>query len=107
MANADGMQQLMERLVALEGALVQERDQRGQAEAALRQQMQNQQAAQTPIDRPMGSALVDTRQLGKPDKFDGRDECWKEWKFVTKSYLCAVNQGARALLDKAERTRWT
>ena len=91
MENADAMQHLQQMwdiLRVVEGALTAEREQRGHAEEALRRQMHNQQAAQVHVSRPVGSDLVDTRQLGKPDKFDGRDEGWKEWKFVTKSYLC-------------------
>ena len=31
-------------------------------------------------DRQVG--FVDTKLLGKPDKFDGKDTSWKDWRFV-------------------------
>ena len=46
--------------------------------------------------------VVDTRLLGKPDKFDGTNGMWRDWKFTAKSYLCATDSSLKALLDKVE-----
>ena len=93
MATEAQVHELVQRLLSLETALTSERE--------ARQALQTQFAG-APLQPAPSLSLVDTRQLGKPDKFDGRDENWKEWKFVTKSYLCAVNQHSRPLLDRAE-----
>ena len=34
-----------------------------------------------------GQGLVDTRVLGKPGTFSGKDEDWPEWSFVMKAYI--------------------
>ena len=47
---------------------------------------------------------IDTRLLGKPDKFDGQDSCWRDWKFITKAKLQAALPDIRALLLMAEET---
>ena len=49
----------------------------------------------------LGGSLVDTRQIGKPEKWDGKSEGWKEWHFVTRSYLIAAN---RVLAEMLQRT---
>ena len=46
--------------------------------------------------------VVDTRLLGKPEKFDGSNATWRDWKFTAKSYLCATNSSLKAMLDQAE-----
>ena len=46
--------------------------------------------------------VVDTRLLGKPERFDGSNNAWREWKFTCKSYLCAIDSTFKSLLDKAE-----
>ncbi len=53
-------------------------------------------------DRQMG--FVDTKLLGKPDKFDGKDTSWKDWRFVTRAYFLAAMSGIGLLLDLAEGT---
>ena len=45
--------------------------------------------------------IIDTRQLGKPDKFDGVDGNWSDWKFVATSYLAATNHALKVMLDTA------
>ena len=47
---------------------------------------------------------IDTRLLGKPDKFDGQDSCWRDWKFITKAYTQVALPKICALLVKAEET---
>jgi hypothetical protein len=53
-------------------------------------------------DRHIG--FVDTKLLGKPDKFDGKDTSWKDWRFVTRAYFLAAMPGIDLLLDLAEGT---
>ena len=53
-------------------------------------------------DRQMG--FVDTKLLGKPDKFDGKDTSWKDWRFVVRAYFLAAMPGIDLLLDLAEGT---
>ena len=47
---------------------------------------------------------IDTRLLGNPDKFDGQDSCWRDWKFITKTYIQAALPDIRVMLVKAEET---
>ena len=47
---------------------------------------------------------IDTRLLGKLDKFDCQDSCWRDWKFITKAYTQAALPDIRALLVNAEET---
>ena len=53
-------------------------------------------------DRQMG--FVDTKLLGKPDKFDGKDTSWKDWRFVVRACFLAGMPGIDLLLDLAEGT---
>ncbi len=48
--------------------------------------------------------FVDTKLLGKPDKFDGKDTSWKDWRFVVRAYFLAAMPGIDLLLDLAEGT---
>ena len=50
------------------------------------------------------AGCIDTRLLGKPDKFDGQDSCWRDWKFITKAYIEAALPDIRTLVIKAEET---
>ena len=47
---------------------------------------------------------IDTRLLGKPDKFDGQDSCWRDWKFIIKAYIRAALPDIRTLLVKVEES---
>ena len=53
-------------------------------------------------DRHIG--FVDTKLLGKPDKFDGKDTSWTDWRFVTRAYFLAAMPDIDLLLDLAEGT---
>ena len=44
--------------------------------------------------------LVDTRQLGKPDKFSGEPAAFEDWSFVLEAYMCCVNRGFQALFER-------
>ena len=60
----EALGQMMQRMAALEGELVQQR----QANTML-QALVSQAAASAPAQR---TSIIDTRGLGKPDSFDGR-----------------------------------
>ena len=57
--------------------------------------------------RPHSPSMVDTRGLGNPDKFSGKDEDWIEWRYKAVSWLKAVKTtetvDVKSLLDWAER----
>ena len=53
-------------------------------------------------DRPSLRATVDTRLLGKPEKFMGEDSKWKDWEFVTRAYLVAAIEGIEAYSRDAD-----
>ena len=63
-------------------------------------------AASSPVGASSSSmaGCIDTRLLGKPDKFDGQDSCWRDWKFITKAYIQAALPDIRTLVIKAEET---
>ena len=80
-------------------------------EAALRQnaetvvaQLRNTVGTMTgaPPPPPPQLQLVDTRMLGRPATWDGSDSGWKDWKFVTASYLLAAMPALEPLLSRAE-----
>ena len=48
------------------------------------------------------TSMVDTRFLGTPERWNGGDAGWKEWRFITRAYLQAAMPIIGDLLDKAE-----
>ena len=88
---------VMERQGAMENALMQERQARAEAEQRLSVALgevggradaavatASVGASSTPVGVSSSSMMscIDTRLLGKRDKFDGQDSCW----FITKAY---------------------
>ena len=63
-------------------------------------------AASSPVGASSSSmaGCLDTRLLGKPDRFDGQESCWRDWKFITKAYIEAAVPDIRTLVIKAEET---
>ena len=87
------IQHLLDRQQQLEAALTLEQ----QARTAL------EQRAMTPrAEESSSRSNIDTRLLGKPDRFDGSDASWKDWEFVTRSYLMAAIGGIGPGLQAAE-----
>ena len=97
---SDQLRVVMERQAALENALMQERQARAEAEqrlnVALGEVGGRADAAVATASAGAASALmgagsnstmgcIDTRLLGQPDKFDGQDSCWRDWKCITKA----------------------
>ena len=110
---------VMERQGALENASMQERQamaeagQRlsvalgevgGRADAAVATAAAGASPTQVTVSSSSMMDCIDTRLLGKPDKFDGQDSCWRDWKFITKAYIQAALPDIRVLLVKAEET---
>ena len=67
----DAFNQMMQRMAALEGELVQQRQNYATLQASV-----SQAAASVPVQR---ASVVDTRGLGKPDSFDGSGAKWRDW----------------------------
>ena len=44
--------------------------------------------------------LVDTRQLGKPDKFSGEPSEFEDWSFILEAYMCCVDREFAALFER-------
>ena len=83
----------------------QQAEQRQQlAEQALLEERGHRQATQARLDQQRAAAvgMVDTRLLGKPEKWDGTDRAWKDWRFVTRAYLMAAMPATSVALDRAE-----
>ena len=110
---------VIDRQGALETALIQEQqagaeaerrlgvalgDVGGRADAAVAAATAG--AASSPVGASSSSmaGCIDTRLLGKLDKFDGQDSCWRDWKFITKAYIQAALPDIRTLVIKAEET---
>ena len=50
---------------------------------------------------------VDTRNLGRPESFDGQDAKWRDWSIVFKSYAGLVNPFLADAMQRAERSEGT
>ena len=110
---------VMERQGALENALMQQRlaraeaEQRlsvalgevgGRADVAVATAAAGASPSLVSVSSSSMLGCIDTRLLRKPDKFDGQDSCWRDWKFITKAYIQAALPDIRVLLVKAEET---
>ena len=42
--------------------------------------------------------MVDPWQLGKPERWNGDDKSWKDWRFVARAYLMAALPAVHGLL---------
>ena len=103
----DQLQMILIRQPELEQALLREQAARVSAQGeveAIRASMTSTANGPPGLrdDRHIGFA--DTKLLGKPDKFDGKDTSWKDWRFVTRAYFLAAMPGIDLLLDSAEGT---
>eukprot|EP00971_Amphidinium_carterae_P333931 6468960-Amphidinium_carterae.1 len=78
-----------------------------QAEVArLQQEVQalqhaQQQTAQVRVS-PGHMGGIDTRIIGKPDTFTGKQEAWKDWAIVLRSYSAASTPILAPLMEKSE-----
>ena len=113
-SSSDQLRLVMDRQGALENDLMQERQARAEAERRLSVALGEVggRADVAVVERllpgkrefQLWMGCIDTRLLGKPDKFDGQDSCWRDWKFITKAYIQAALPEIRALLVRAEET---
>ena len=46
--------------------------------------------------------VVDTRVLGRPDKWDGSEKAWPNWSFVMKAYAGVIDQQLSEDMTSAE-----
>lgn len=74
--------QLQQRNLQLEGMLEEQRNQR-------EQQRQNR-------------GTIDTRMIGKPKQFSGKDDDWSTWSLVLRAYCGAVSARMLALMEEVE-----
>ena len=93
------IQELLNRQQNAEQAFLEERAARQALESQVAQGRSPAPAA------PLG--MVDTRLLGKPEKWNGNDSTWKDWRFVVRAYLHAAMPTIGPLLNRAGRRRST
>eukprot|EP00973_Karenia_brevis_P028977 3998023-Karenia_brevis.AAC.1 len=51
-----------------------------------------------------GPAALESQVIGKPDKFDGSADKWRDWSVIFRAHLCSHFCEAQATLRLAERT---
>ena len=99
-------EELATRVAQLEAALLQTRAAVENATArAVAAETAASHAAQQPdgVDSPSRrTALVDTRVLGRPRGFDGKEAHWKGFRFTFLGYCGAIDPSLRELLVQAE-----
>ena len=78
-------------------------DQAGVTIQQLQTELQQQRVADIRV-RGGGPAAggIDTRNLGKPETFDGEAAKWRDWSLVLRSCISAVDHNAVALMNRAE-----
>ena len=105
--DAEQASQVLQRLQVLEQAATEQLNARRGAERALVEA----QTRITQLDQALqqggrlGTAagqVVDTRVLGRPDKWDGSEKAWSTWSFVMKAYAGAIDQALSADMTTAE-----
>ena len=64
--------------------------------------LQEAEAAVRHGGRGGGSIGIDTRNLGRPESFDGTDVKWRDWAVVFRSYASLVNPRLERLMKAAE-----
>jgi len=90
-------QAMVDRLVAVEAALATETTARQAAEAQIATVM-----AATAASSNTGGRVVDTRVLGRPEKWDGSAKTWPDWSFVVKAYAGAIDSAMAADMTVVE-----
>ena len=105
--DAEQASQVLQRLRALEQAETEQLNARRGAERALveaRTRITQLDQALQQGGRPGTAAgqVVDTRVLGRPDKWDGSEKAWTNWSFVMKAHAGAIDQALSADMTTAE-----
>ena len=103
------MDELVGRINAMEAELQasRAREQAAQQQsadfAARLAQLQQQQGIGAPVERPpVERSMVDTRVLGKPRNFSGKDEDWTGWVTIFRAYAGAIDNQLLADMQRAE-----
>ena len=104
-SSADDMQTLQNLVVEMRVAL----QQQGAEIQRLQQQQLSVPDFSSPTSRVGASSpttrfqsVVDTRVLGKPETFKGEPSKYRDWIFILKSYLGAIDSRFPELLEKVE-----
>ena len=107
-ASAEDVRALAERLIAMERAVAEQQQRAQQAEEALTALRQGQVGPQAngaaPPHRTAQQGIVDTKLMGKPSNFDGRESSWRSFKFQFTGYCGAIDPRLKALLDLVSLT---
>ena len=86
-----------QRVAALEAQIVELRDANLQLKGAL-----DEQRAQTAVRQPAQQQVVDTRLMGKPRNFNGKEDDWHQWAITTRAYAGAISERLLFLMDESE-----
>ena len=60
--------------------------------------------AQPPSSSMEQRGLVDTRQLGKPEKFSGDPATFEDWSFILEAYVSCVDRRYIAMFETRHAT---
>ncbi len=58
-------------------------------------------ALERQFNRPQARTLVDSRGLGKPPNYEGKEGEWMQWSRKFENYVSAVHTGADTALEWA------
>ena len=81
------------------------------ADMALRQQQTDQmlqqtkgalQQSQQQAASPQSMSMVDTRLVGKPERWNGEDKILEDWRFVTRACLMGACPSMHDLLERRD-----
>ena len=87
-----------QRVAVLEAQVLELRD----ANLQLRGALDEQRAAAAARPAPQQQQVVDTRLMGKPKNFSGREEDWHHWAVTMRAYSGAISERLLFLMDEAE-----
>ena len=58
--------------------------------------------AHAQINTAWSSGMIDTKTLGRPERFSGKNEEWSSWAFIFKAWVGCLPGDADALMDEAQ-----
>ena len=85
------------RVAVLEAQIIELRDANLQLRGAL-----DEQRAQAAARPPAQQQAVDTRLMGKPKNFNGKEDDWHQWATTTRAYAGAISERLLFLMDESE-----
>ena len=86
-----------QRVAVLEAQIAELRDANLQLKGAL-----DEQRAQVAARQPAQQQVVDTRLMGKPKNFNGKEDDWHQWATTTRAYAGAISERLLFLMDESE-----